>query len=158
MATSNLFDKIPGEYSNFEVSLHDGYSARVNGQIVEMTATGPYNEVMARSYAQKLGALLANAKKHGAFGVLIEFRESMLLSQDAIKVFADFMVKAKASGLRAVGTAYVASSNVEGAFLMASVFRKQVYEPAGVAFDVFPTIEPAQQWLNWRLAAEKVTH
>lgn len=135
------------DYIGSKFPPHGTFEVSVDGRVLRMSGSGPFNVELTNAYVQKVTPVFAAMNEGGSFGVVIEFHDSMLMSLDAVRTLADFLAKAKNRGVKTVGTAFVVLSSVEGRDTMVSVFRNQVYEPAGVPFKVFDTVLEADQWV-----------
>jgi hypothetical protein len=152
MSVQTSIEFNPKDFAGIAFPPHGRFSAIVDGNVFRVDATGPFNTEMAMIYVQKAGPLIIEMSKQGPLGVVFHLKESMMMSPDAVQVFSVFLQKARASGLRTVGTALVANAHVEGWNLMSGVLKSQVYEPAGVPLAVFESITDADRWLASQFA------
>jgi hypothetical protein len=126
---------------------HGRYVARVDGQIIRSEVTGPLNLEMIERY-QRVEAMWVEAASRGRFGILTVMRGSMMMGPDAMRKFIAVTSELKSRVPHFSGIAQVAARDIEGRSLMAELYRKKVYEPLGVAYDIFESEEDAEAWLR----------
>lgn len=126
---------------------HGRMESRIEGSILINEATGPFNaEIIYAIQDIQLDLLeLLNAKEQWA--QIYIFHDSALCSPDTIDAMRAYMKKMQGTIKKPVGTAYVMAKTLEGRPIMAPLYR-QVYEQAQLNFQLFFTVQEAQDWVN----------
>ena len=112
---------------------------------------------MIQLYRAAVRPLWLAAAAQGNFCTLAEFRDSMLMTLEAIEEFTQATAQLAALFPNYVGIAQVAEVGIDGRALMAHVYRTKVYGPLGLRYEIFETVTEARAWLQGILAtnAEK---
>lgn len=141
-------------FSNLVFKPHGEYQATLDGQVIHSEITGPINSEMIQLYRAAVRPLWLAAAANGNFCTLAVFRDSMLMTLDAIQEFTQ--ATAQLAGLfpNYVGIAQVAAAGIDGRELMAYMYRTKVYGPLGLRYEIFETVAEARAWLQGILTAQ----
>ena len=100
---------------------------------------------MAADIAQD--ELYKSLQSEGSWGTVLIFRDSALISLDALAEITNTLNKRRIQGYAPAAVALVFGPNVEGAGLMSEHYLK-AYENAGVVGRIFRDEDAAKQWLS----------
>jgi hypothetical protein len=117
----------------------------LDGRNLRYDAVGPFNRELIRAIAKAQHDIMLAAKARGPCVEIVTIRESALVTPDGLAELAAILQDVNHQGLAPLAVAYVMAPDVEGASLMAPVFRKR-YQDQGRVFQVFETLEDAQTW------------
>lgn len=141
-----------GEAEPAKFPPHGRYSGQLVGRVMTDEAAGPFNREAVLTFRERAAPHYAQARAAGKFVILTTYRESMLMSPDAIDELAKTVVDFVASDIAPAAVAYVAAPEVEGRGMMARIMQTKVFGPCGVPFQLFDDVASAQQWLSEQLA------
>jgi len=129
---------------------HGAVEFWAEGSVIRILAEGPFNREAVQAVGLAMRDLFASMPSAGRFADLLEFRNSLLASPDALEAFADFLKAMSAAKTAPVAVAYVVGPQVEGRSLMLPIFAK-LYAEHGREFEAFETQAEAEHWLRERL-------
>lgn len=141
------------EYANEPFPAHGRVEMHLKGKMICVKACGPFNQELMAALMQLEQAFLAKAMLSVAppFLELVQFEVSVLASHEVMHAHAELLKMLKAAGMAHQATAYVVPRNLEGAMFTTPIAKKN-YAAVNWPFEVFETIEDAEQWLLTRAA------
>lgn len=155
-APSAVADEIRISEDSFSGSVfrpHGRYSAKCEGRLVIMEASGPFNAEMLQAYHQATLPLLAKVRARGPYVTLTEYHDSMMMSPSVVDLLAKSVAQANIEGNSALAVAYAVEPSVEGRDLMIPLIESTVFAPVGHQFKAFSNRTDAEAWLRSVLAA-----
>ncbi|MBK9235398.1 MAG: hypothetical protein IPO19_04735 [Rhodoferax sp.] len=117
----------------------------LDGRILRYDAVGPFNRELVRAIAKAQHDIMVAAKARGPCVEIVTIRESALVTSDGLAELAAILHDVNHQGLAPLAVAYVMAPEVEGASIMAPVFRSR-YQSQGRVFELFDRLEDAQTW------------
>ncbi|PRC92573.1 hypothetical protein [Solimicrobium silvestre] len=139
-------------FSNEKFPPHGKFSASLDGQLIHMEATGPFNFELLSAYYEATLPMYVEAHSHGAYAVLVEFHRSMLMNCEAVQLLAESVARLVRNDNVMIAVAYVSGLEVEGQSVMVPYIQKNVFEANGIVFKVFNAVADAEIWLHQLLA------
>lgn len=133
-------------------SAHGLIEIAMEGDFLHYSATGPFNEELFDRFAIAQGNYLKTLNHPTPWASIAFFIGSAMYTPEAIQRYATLMSTPKPPGLTPVATAFVMGPEIEGARVMAPHFRK-IYRDIQRPFEIFETVESAQQWAQSMLDA-----
>lgn len=135
---------------------HGQFTASMNGAILEIAATGPFNVELIAACMQSTHALVERTSPRETsvgvvYGVLAIFRGSMLMPPEALAALARAVLLSRQSGSGSAAVAIVADSTVEGRGVMMRCLAAQVFAPVDTPLQGFGCRDSAEVWLRQRL-------
>lgn len=124
----------------------------LEGNILRYDAVGPFNRELVRAISQAQHEIMLAAKARGACVEIVTIHESALVTPDGLAELALILQDVNQQGLAPLAVAYVMTADVEGANLMAPLFRKR-YQDQGRVFQIFDRMEDARVWAQAQLNA-----
>lgn len=138
--TSDNFDD-----GNFRA--HGNYQARIENNIFICSVSGPLNVEGIIALGKTRRACLAHHKVSATIPSIVVFQNSMLMSPEALNVYAQnlkqFLEEVRSTFL----VAYVIPNDVEGKAVMLPLIRK-VFEKNKITWQVFENTEDAKSWIK----------
>lgn len=116
-------------------------------------STGPFNREIFDLYAQKATPVFQDARQDGPFVLLVIYKESMMMTNEAAEHFVRIAARMVAADIAPVAVAFVVTTDVEGGNLIPGILKTRVYDPFNVPFQVFSVRDDAEKWLNTKLTA-----
>ena len=125
---------------------HGRMELEQSGRLNILEATGPFNVELVVAADAAQDQLYKSLQSEGSWGTVLVFRESALISLDALAEITNCLKRRRGQGYAPVAVALVFGSNVEGGALMSAHYLKS-YENAGVRGRIFQDEEDAKEWL-----------
>lgn len=140
------------DFAQGEFPPHGQMQLQLSGQLNVLEATGPFNKelVVAGDAAQQ--GLYEALQKTGRWGTVLIFRESALISLEALAEITATLQRRKAQGYVPVAVALVFGPEVQGASLLQSHYL-QAYRAAGIEGQLFTDVQAAKDWVTARIQA-----
>lgn len=140
------------QFSNSDFRPHGLVEVWLQGNVLRYDAVGPFNRELVRAIGQAQHDIMVAAKAAGPCVEIVTIRESALVTPDGLAELAAILAEVNHQALAPRAVAYVMAPEVEGASLMAPVFRKR-YQDQGRVFQVFEKLEDAHTWAQTLLDA-----
>lgn len=140
------------QFSDSDFRPHGLVEVWLEGNVLRYDAVGPFNRELVRAIAQAQHDIMVAARAAGPFVEVVTIRASALVTPDGLAELALILNDVNQQGLAPLAVAYVMAADVEGASIMAPVFRRR-YEDQGRVFQVFKELEDAQAWAQTLLDA-----
>ena len=132
---------------------HGRMELEASGRLNILEATGPFNLELVVAADAAQDPLYKSLQSEGSWGTVLIFRESALISFDALAAITKSLSIRRSQGYAPVAVALVFGSNVEGGAFMSSHYLK-AYENAGVVGRIFSDEEEAKEWLSQLLGSQ----
>lgn len=143
--TKHCTDKV--DYNKFRPHGRVSFSI-IEDYIVVYRALGPFNSEVLKALQEIEPDVLKQVKKKNDKWVeIVIFENSCMALDEFIDEFSLYIKVGKENNLLPLASAFVISSEVEGAYLMASKY-KECYENAGLTFCVFENEVNATTWVK----------
>jgi len=126
---------------------HGRMELEQSGRLNILEATGPFNVELVLAADAAQDQLYRSLQSQGSWGTVLIFRESALISLDALTEITKCLNHRKSQGYAPAAVALVFGSGVEGAALMEAHFLK-AYTLAGIQGQIFKDEEKAKEWLS----------
>jgi hypothetical protein len=136
-------------------SAHGLIEIVMDGDFLQYSATGPFNDELFERFAIAQGSYLKALNHPTPWASIATFIGSAMFTPEAIQRYTILMRAPKPPGLTPVATAFVMAPDIEGAKIMAPHFRK-IYRDINRPFEIFQTVEDAQKWARSMLDAHHV--
>ncbi|MCX7146942.1 MAG: aldehyde dehydrogenase family protein [Sulfuritalea sp.] len=111
---------------------------------------GPFNKEVVIALGATWNNLFDEMPVHGPFANIIVLRRSVVVSQEVLDAFGEFLHANNRAGRGASAVAFVVAPDVEGRSLMLPMFAA-TYAAAGRLFAAFETEAEADVWVRARL-------
>lgn len=138
------------DYASGPFRPHGEMEIWLEGHVVRIKATGPFNTESIQALGKALRALYAEITQPEKLVHLVTIQRSLLASPEVVKTFGDFLATMDAIKQTPVAVAWVVAPEVEGGRLMLPFFAK-AYALAGREFRAFENVTEAYAWLQTRL-------
>lgn len=138
------------DYASGPFRPHGEMEIWLEGHVVCIKATGPFNTESIQAMGKALRALYAEIAQPEKLVHLVTIQRSLLASPEVVKTFGDFLAAMDAIQQTPVAVAWVVAPEVEGGRLMLPFFAK-TYASAGREFRAFENATDAYAWLQTRL-------
>lgn len=135
-----------GQYARGAFKPHGSMQLEQSGFLNVLEATGPFNKelVVAADAAQE--NLYESLVQKGRWGTVLIFRESALVSLEALAEISAILRRRKTQGYAPVAVALVFGPEVEGGALMQSHYLK-AYQSADIDGRIFSNEADAKAWM-----------
>ena len=120
------------------------------GNVMRLDAVGPFNKEVVIALGATWNSLFDEMPPHGPFANIIVLRRSVVVSQEVLDAFGEFLHANNRAGRGASAIAFVVAPDVEGRSLMLPMFAA-TYAAAGRLFAAFETEAEADVWVRARL-------
>ena len=120
------------------------------GNVMRLDAVGPFNKEVVIALGATWNNLFDEMPVHGPFANIIVLRRSVVVSQEVLDAFGEFLHANNRAGRGASAVAFVVAPDVEGRSLMLPMFAA-TYAAAGRLFAAFETEAEADVWVRARL-------
>jgi hypothetical protein len=136
-----------GQYARGAFKPHGSMQLEQSGFLNVLEATGPFNKelVVAADAAQE--NLYESLAQKGRWGTVLIFRESALVSLEALAEISAILKRRKTQGYAPVAVALVFGPEVEGGALIQSHYLK-AYQGAGIDGRIFSNEADAKAWMT----------
>ena len=121
------------------------------GNVMRLDATGPFNKEVVIALGATWNSLFDEMPVNGPFANIIVIRRSVVVSQEVLDAFGEFLRANNRAGRGASAVAFVVATEVEGRALMLPMFAA-TYAAAGRRFAAYETEAEADAWVRERLA------
>ena len=140
------------QFASGEFKPHGQVEMWLDGNILRYDAVGPFNRELVRAIAQAQHEVMLAAKARGACVEVVTIRESALVTPDGLAELALILQDVNLQGLAPLAVTYVMAPDVEGASIMAPLFRRR-YQDQGRTFEIFERMKDALAWAQAQLDA-----
>ncbi len=140
------------QFASGEFKPHGQVEMWLDGNILRYDAVGPFNRELVRAIAQAQHEVMLAAKARGACVEVVTIRESALVTPDGLAELALILQDVNLQGLAPLAVTYVMAPDVEGASIMAPLFRRR-YQDQGRTFEIFEQMKDALIWAQAQLDA-----
>jgi hypothetical protein len=120
------------------------------GNVMRLDAIGPFNKEVVIALGATWNSLFDDMPVHGPFANIITLRRSVVVSQEVLDAFGEFLHANNRAGRGASAVAFVVAPDVEGRSLMLPMFAA-TYAAAGREFAAFATDAEADVWVRAKL-------
>lgn len=123
-----------------------------DGSVVRLLAEGPFNAESVMAIGAAMAKLFADAPPKGRFADILEFRNSILATPEALATFDAFLSRMSEAKTAPLAVAYIVGPEVEGRELMLPVFGR-LYQKHQRRFAFFEEASQAETWVRAQLEA-----
>ena len=126
---------------------HGTIRLEMDGHRLRTTATGPFNAEALAAVAELEAQVFARMKAAGKWVEILEFRDNLLATSDALEAFARHVERFRSKGLSPLGSAVVIDPALEGE----AIIRPQLaaaYAAAGWPCAFFTNTADAEAWAD----------